>query len=87
MPLKLTSNEYRESGVTDDRLIIKAMNANGFGNGRANNERVILAQLANETGNDNKKIEDIKKRLSSRGLSNEDVNKYIDGIREITGAI
>ena len=81
------AQEYRESGVTDDRLIIKAMNANGFGNGRANNERVILAQLANETGNDNKKIEDIKKRLSSRGLSNEDVNKYIDGIREITGAI
>ena len=81
------AQEYRESGVTDDRLIIKAMNANGFGDGRANNERVILAQLANETGKDNKKIEDIKKRLSSRGLSNEDVNKYIDGIREITGAV
>lgn len=81
------AQEYRESGVTDDRLIIKAMNAKGFGEGRANNERVILAQLANETGKDNKKIEDIKKRLSSRGLSNEDVNKYIDGIREITGAV
>ena len=81
------SQEFRESGVTDDELIIKAMNIKGFGEGRANNERVILAQLANETGKDNKKIEDIKKRLSSRGLSNEDVNKYIDGIREITGAI
>lgn len=81
------AQEYRESGVTDDKLIIKAMNAKGFGEGRANNERVILAQLANETGKDNKKIEDIKKRLSSRGLSNEDVNKYIDGIREITGAV
>ena len=81
------AQEYRESGVTDDRLIIKAMKAEGFGEGRANNERVILAQLANETGKDNKKIEDIKKRLSSRGLSNEDVNKYIDGIREITGAV
>ncbi len=81
------AQEYRESGVTDDKLIIKAMNAKGFGDGRANNERVILAQLANETGKDNKKIEDIKKRLSSRGLSNEDVNKYIDGIREITGAV
>ena len=81
------AQEYRESGVTDDKLIIKAMNAKGFGDGRANNERVILAQLANETGKDNKKIEDVKKRLSSRGLSNEDVNKYIDGIREITGAV
>ena len=81
------AQEYRESGVTDDKLIIKAMKAEGFGDGRANNERVILAQLANETGKDNKKIEDVKKRLSSRGLSNEDVNKYIDGIREITGAV
>ena len=81
------AQEYRESGVTDDKLIIKAMKAEGFGEGRANNERVILAQLANETGKDNKKIEDVKKRLSSRGLSNEDVNKYIDGIREITGAV
>ncbi len=81
------SQEFRESGVTDDELIIKAMNAKGFGEGRANNERVILAQLANETGKDNKKIEDLRKRLADRGLSETDVNKYIDGIREITGAV
>ena len=81
------AQEYRESGVTDDKLIIKAMKADGFGEGRANNERVILAQLANETGNDNKKIEDLRKRLADRGLSETDVNKYIDGIRDITGAV
>ena len=81
------SQEFRESGVTDDELIIKAMNIKGFGEGRANNERVILAQLANETGNDNKKIEDLRKRLADRGLSETDVNKYIDGIRDITGAV
>lgn len=62
------AQEYRESGVTDDKLIIKAMNAKGFGDGRANNERVILAQLAGETGGDNKKIGDLKKRLEERGL-------------------
>ena len=56
------AQEYRESGVTDDKLIIKAMNAKGFGDGRANNERVLLAQLAGETGGDNKKIGDLKKR-------------------------
>lgn len=81
------AQEYRESGITDDELIIKAMNAKGFGKGRANNERVILAQLANETGNDNKKIEDLRKRLADRGLSETDVNRYIDGIRDITGAV
>lgn len=81
------AQEYRESGITDDKLIIKAMKADGFGEGRANNERIILAGLANETGNDNKKIGDLKKRLEERGLSEADVKKYIDGIRDITGAI
>ncbi len=81
------AQEYRESGVTDDKLIIKAMNAKGFGDGRANNERVILAQLANETGGDNKKIGDLRKRLEERGLDKKDVDRYIEGIREITGSI
>lgn len=81
------AQEYRQSGVTDDKLIIKAMNAKGFGDGRANNERVILAQLAGETGGDNKKIGDLKKRLEERGLDKKDVDRYIEGIREITGSI
>ena len=81
------AQEYRESGITDDKLIIKAMNAEGFGEGRANNERIILAGLANEVGNDNKKIKDLQSRLSERGLSEPDVKKYIDGIRDITGAV
>ena len=81
------AQEYRESGITDDKLIIKAMKAEGFGEGRANNERIILAGLANEVGNDNKKIKDLQSRLSERGLSEPDVKKYIDGIRDITGAV
>lgn len=81
------AQEYRESGVTDDKLIIKAMKADGFGEGRANNERIILAQLANETGSDNKKIGDLKKRLEERGLEKKDVDRYIGGIRDITGAV
>ena len=81
------AQEYRESGITDDELIIKAMNADGFGEGRANNERIILAGLANEVGNDNKKIKDLESRLKDRGLDDTDVKKYIDGIRDITGAV
>lgn len=75
--------EYRKSGVTDDRIIMKAMDAKGFGDGRANNERVLLAQFADKVGNDNKKIKDLETRLKERGLNDTSIKKYIDGIRDI----
>ena len=83
------AQEYRRSGITDDKLIIKAMKADEdkFGPGRANEERIILAGLANEVGNDNKKIKNLEARLTERGLSKEDVNKYISGIREINDVV
>lgn len=80
------SRKYRENGIMDDKLIIKAMKADGFGD-RDSKERMILAGLATQVGNDNKKIEDLKKRLYDRGFEDKDINKYIDGIRKITGAI
>ena len=83
------AQEYRKSGITDDKLIIKAMQADDekFGPGRANEERIILAGLANEVGKDNKKIKDLEARLTERGLSKEDVNKFIGGIREINDVV
>lgn len=75
--------EYRKSGITDDDVIIGAMKAEGFGNGRANDERIILAGLANDVGKDQKKIKNLQERLTERGFKPEDVKKYIDGIREI----
>ena len=83
------AQEYRKSGITDDKLIIKAMQADDekFGPGRANEERIILAGLASEVGNDNKKIKDLESRLKERGLSDKDVNKFIGGIREINDVI
>lgn len=78
---------YRESGVTDDEIIVKAMKAKGFGDELASNEKIILAGLASRTGDDVKKINDIENRLKKRGLSETDVTKYVDGIREITGSI
>lgn len=81
------AQKYRENGITDDDVIIKAMKAEGFGDDRASQERVLLAGLASETGNDNKKIKDLETRLTERGLRPEDVKKYIDGVRGITGAI
>lgn len=81
------ARKFRENGIMDDELIIKAMDAEGFGDERASREKIILAGLASETKNDNKKIKDVQSRLQERGLSNDDVKKYIDGIRDITGAI
>ena len=81
------AQQYREQGITDDDMIIKAMKAKGFGNERASQERILLAGLASETGNDNKKIKDLESRLTERGLDQKDVKKYVDGVREITGAI
>ena len=81
------AQEYRKSGITDDKLIIKAMKAEGFGEDRANDERIILAGLASEVGKDNKKIKDLETRLTERGLSKADVNKFIGGIREINDVV
>lgn len=81
------SQRFRESGVTDDKIILKAMTMEGFGKERTSNERIILAGLASEVGNDNKKIKDLEERLGKRGLSEEDVSKYVKGVRDINNVI
>lgn len=81
------ARKYRENGIMDDKVIIKAMQAEGFGDERASREKMILAGLATDTGRDNKKIKDVQSRLEEKGFSKDDVKKYIDGIRDITGAI
>ena len=72
---------FRKSGITDDDIIIKAMKADGFGDDKASRERVILAGLASETGNDVEKIEKIEKRLQEKGAPASDARKYTDTIR------
>ena len=77
--------KYRQSGITDDDIIIGAMKADEdeFGRGRANDERILLAAIANETGRDNKKIKEYGERLKELGLSDNDVKKFTDGVRNI----
>ena len=43
--MKEEAQKYREAGVTDDKLIIKAMKASrdDFGADRASNQRILLA--------------------------------------------
>ena len=82
------AQKYRESGITDDKVIIGAMKANNrdFGLDKANDERIILAGLAADVGNDQKKIKNMESRLRERGFTPEDVKKYVEGVREINKA-
>ena len=77
--------KYRQSGITDDDIIIGAMKADRdkFGDGRANDERILLAAIANETGRDNKKIKEYGERLKELGLSEDDVKKFTNEVRNI----
>lgn len=74
------SQKFRESGVTDDDLIIKAMKLDGFGDERASKEKIILAGLAQQVNGERKALEYVKKGLKEKGLSDKDIKKYADGI-------
>ena len=77
------SQKFRESGVTNDDLIIKAMKLDGFGDGRASKEKIILAGLAEQVNGERKALEYIKKGLKEKGLSDNDIKKYADGISDM----
>ena len=77
------AQKYRESGLTDDDLIIKAMKAEGFGDDRASKERIILAGLAQEVGTSKKELDRMKKGLSSKGFTNEQIENYSNAIKKM----
>lgn len=77
------AQKYRESGITDDEIIIKAMKSEQFGTERASKEKIILAGLASEVGKDKKQLEYVQKELGKKGISSEDIEKYTAGIKEI----
>lgn len=78
---------YRESGITDDDLIIKAMKAKSFNSERDSRERIITAGLAEKAKNNGQDVEKnldyIKGQLSEKGINKKDIDKYITGIKEI----
>ena len=79
------AQKYREQGITDDDIIIKAMQTEGFGDGRSSNERLLLAALASESGGDDKKLKEQEERLGKNGLDQAEVKRYMDKVREMTG--
>lgn len=83
--MKEEAQKYREAGVTDDKLIIKAMKASrdDFGADRASNQRILLAQMAGKVGDDQKKLKQIKEGLVERGVPKGDIDNYIKTIKDI----
>ena len=81
------AQQYREYGIPNDELIIKAMKLEGYGDELASKEKLIVAGLANEVGKDNKKIKDLQERLQEKGIPDSDIKRYIDGVRKVTKAI
>ncbi|MFU2364079.1 MAG: hypothetical protein ACM67R_09605, partial [Clostridiales bacterium] len=87
--MKEEAQKYREAGVTDDKLIIKAMKASedDFGADRASKQRIIVAQMAKKVGDDQKKLKQLKEGLVERGVPREDIDKYIKTIKDINKII
>lgn len=87
--MKEKAQRYREAGVTDDKLIIKAMKASeeDFGADRASKQRIIVAQMAKKVGDDQKKLKQLKEGLVERGVPREDIDKYIKTIKDINKII
>ena len=83
--MKEDAQKYREAGVTDDKLIIKAMKANkdDFGADKASTERILLAQMAEQVGDDKKRLKQIQEGLGERGVPRENIDNYIKAIKEI----
>ena len=83
--MKEEAQKYREAGVTDDKLIIKAMKASegDFGVDKASKQRIILAQMAEEVGDNQKKLKQLKEGLVERGVPRGDIDKYIKTIKDI----
>lgn len=77
------AQKYRESGITDDELIIKTMKSQQFGTERASKEKIILAGLAGEVGKEEKKLKYVQQQLKDKGISKEDIDKYTAGIKDV----
>lgn len=83
------AQKFREYGVTDDDIIIKAMKAKGseFGTEKtASDQRILLAQLAGQV-NSSKDADQVEARLQKRRFSKEKAKNYADQIRKMKGLV
>lgn len=79
------SQKFRESGVTNDELIIKAMKLDDskFGKDKTSKERIITAGLAEQVNGDRKQLEVLEKGLKNKGIDNDRIQKYSEAIKDM----
>lgn len=83
------AKKFREYGITDDDVIIKAMKAEGgeFGAEKtASEQRILLAQLAGQVTS-SKDADQVEARLKKRRFSEERAKAYADQIRRMKGLV
>ena len=77
---------YREHGITDDDVIISAMRLKGHNvsDDLGDDTRIRAAMLAMQVKQrDSKGVETLEKRLRAKGKDEEDIQEYLDMVREI----
>ena len=76
--------KYRKHGVTDNKLIIKAMKQNSpsLGEDLASERRIVSAKLASNISNE-KDMEAMTKRLKSKGISDKNIEEQANIIRSM----
>ena len=79
------SQKFRESGVTNDDLIIKAMKLSDkdFGADKSSKERIITAGLAEQVNGDRKQLDILEKGLKSKGIDDDRIKKYSNAIKDM----
>ncbi len=83
------AQKFREYGITDDDIIIKAMKAEGgeFGAEKtASEQRILLAQLVGQVTT-SKDADQVEARLKKRRFSEERAKAYADQIRRMKGLV
>lgn len=81
-----TALKYRQNGITDNKLISKAMKAPGNFGDEHSDQRIALAKLSSQASS-SKEINELGSRLRLKGVSSEKVDEITDAIRYIKGLI
>ena len=71
------AQQYRDYGVTDDDMIIKAIKTDGINDA----EKIMVAKMASQVGGDEEKYKNLKQGLEDRGIATSIANKYLQIIR------
>lgn len=78
------AKKYREHGITDNDVIIKAMKANvkGVSDELDSNQRIAAAKFASQVSNE-KDIETVSNRLKEKGIKEDKIKVQKDILRQI----